>query len=117
MSDFARAARTMLEGDMAASVAAVERIVSSDFGDPEGLYNLARHLARLNRVDSALNLLDRVVAGGFFCCPAMLRDPWLEPIRATPRFTMLLEKAEDKHRAAALEFEKLEGNRVLHLGV
>src|SRR5206468_3499218 len=117
MSDFARAARTMLEGDMAASVAAVERIVSSDFGDPEGLYNLARHLARLNRVDSALDLLDRVVAGGFFCCPAMLRDPWLEPIRAVPRFTALLVKAEEKHRAAECEFEKLEGNRVLQMGI
>jgi eukaryotic-like serine/threonine-protein kinase len=117
MGDFARAARTMLEGDTAASVAAVERIVSSDFGDPEGLYNLARHLARLNRVDSALDLLDRVIAAGFFCCPAMLRDPWLEPIRATPRFTKLLEKAEEKHRAAALEFEKLEGNRALQVGI
>jgi DNA-binding winged helix-turn-helix (wHTH) protein/tetratricopeptide (TPR) repeat protein len=117
MGDFARAARTMLEGDTAASVVAVERIVSSDFGDPEGLYNLARHLARLNRVDSALDLLDRVVAAGFFCCPAMLRDPWLEPIRATSRFTKLLEKAEEKYRAAALEFEKLEGNRVLQVGI
>lgn len=116
MGDFARAARTILEGDTAASVAAVERIVSSDFRDPEGLYNLARHLARLNQVDSALDLLDRVVAGGFSCCPAMLRDPWLEPIRAIPRFTKLLKKVEEKHRAAECEFEKLEGNRVLEMG-
>jgi DNA-binding winged helix-turn-helix (wHTH) protein/tetratricopeptide (TPR) repeat protein len=115
--DFARAARTMLEGDTAASIAAVERIVSSEFSDPEGLYALARHLAHLNRVDSALDLLDRVVAGGFFCFPAMLRDPWLEPIRAIPRFTTLLEKAEEKHRAAECEFEKLEGNRVLQMGI
>ena len=116
-ADFARAARTMLEGDTAASIAAVERIVSSEFSDPEGLYALARHLARLNRVDSALDLLDRVVAGGFFCFPAMLRDPWLESIRAVPRFTALLVKAEEKHRAAECEFEKLEGNRVLQMGI
>ncbi len=46
----------------------------------------------------------------------MLRDPWLEPIRAIPRFTTLLEKAEEKHRAAESVFEKLEGNRVLQIG-
>ncbi|HEV2173457.1 MAG TPA: winged helix-turn-helix domain-containing protein [Nitrospira sp.] len=116
MSDFARTARTMLEGDTAASVASVERIVSSDFGDPEGLYNLARHLARLNREDSALDLLDRVVAGGFFCYPAMLRDPWLETTRAIPRFTKLLKEVEEKHRAAEAEFGKLEGARILQMG-
>ncbi len=116
MGDFARAARTMLEGDTTASVATVERIVSSEFSDPEGLYNLARHLARLNQVDSALDLLDRVIAGGFFCYPAMLRDPWLEPVRAIPRFTKLLKKAEEKHRAAESVFEKLEGNQVLQIG-
>jgi hypothetical protein len=116
LGDFARAARTMLEGDTAASLAAVERIVSSDFSDPEGLYNLVRHLARLNQVDSALDLLDRVVAGGFFCCPVISRDPWLEPIRAIPRFTKLLKKVEEKHRAAENDFGKLDGERILQMG-
>ena len=105
----------MLEGDTGASVDAVERIVSSPFSDPEGLYNLARHLAHLNRVDSALNLLERVVAGGFFCYPAMLRDPWLEPIRTIPGFTKLLKKVEGKHRAAESEFRKLGGNQALQI--
>jgi DNA-binding winged helix-turn-helix (wHTH) protein/tetratricopeptide (TPR) repeat protein len=115
MGDFARAARTMLEGDTAASVDVVECIVSSEFSDPEGLYNLARHLAHLNRVDSALSLLERVVAGGFFCYPAMLRDPWLEPLRAIPGFTSLLRSVEEKHLAAQSEFSKLGGNQALQI--
>ncbi len=116
MGDFARAARTLIEEDAPASVAAVERIVSSDFGDPEGLYYLARHLTHLNRVEPALDLLDRIVTGGFFCYPAMLGDPWLEPVRTTPRFTRLFEKVEEKYHATKSEFDTLEGNRILQIG-
>src|SRR5207245_6351513 len=83
MRDFIIAARTMIEGETAGSVAAVGRIVASEFSDPEGLFYLTRHLARLNQIDSALELLERVVGGGFFCYPAMVRDPWLEPVRKT----------------------------------
>ena len=44
LRDFMMAARTMIEGDAAASVATVERIIASEFSDPEGLFYLARHL-------------------------------------------------------------------------
>ena len=37
MRDFMMAARTMIEGDAAASVAAIGRITSSAFSDPEAL--------------------------------------------------------------------------------
>src|SRR5215831_5954217 len=47
MRDFMGAARTLIEGDATASIAAVGRIVSSEFSDPEGLFYLTRHLARL----------------------------------------------------------------------
>lgn len=113
MRDFIMAARTMIEGNAAASVAAVGRIVASEFSDPEGLFYLTRHLAHLNQPDSALDLLDRVVGGGFFCYPAMSSDPWLDPIRKKPRFAKLLGRAEQQHHAAAKEFTRLEGNRIL----
>jgi hypothetical protein len=116
MRDFIVAARTMIEGDKAESVAAVGRIVASEFSDPEGLFYLTRHLARLNQVDSALGLFERVVGGGFFCYPAMARDPWLEPVRNRPEFTRLLEKAEQQHRMAEKEFARLEGDRILGIG-
>jgi hypothetical protein len=84
MADFARAARTMIEEDAAGSAAAVDRIATSDFSDPEGLYYLARHLAHLSKIDEAMNLLERVVGGGFFCYPAIMEDPWLDPLRELP---------------------------------
>ena len=53
LRDFMVAARTLLEGDAAQSIAAVDRIVDSDFRDPEGLFYLTRHLSHLEEVDRA----------------------------------------------------------------
>jgi DNA-binding winged helix-turn-helix (wHTH) protein/tetratricopeptide (TPR) repeat protein len=117
MRDFIMAARTMIEGDAAGSVAAVGRIVASEFSDPEGLFYLTRHLAHLNQADSALDLLERVVGGGFFCYPAMSSDPWLDSVRKKPRFAKLLGRAEQLHHAAAKEFTRLEGNRILGIAI
>jgi DNA-binding winged helix-turn-helix (wHTH) protein/tetratricopeptide (TPR) repeat protein len=113
MRDFLTAARTIIEGDTAESIAAVGRIVASEFSDPEGLFYLTRHLSHLGQIDSSLQLFERVVGGGFSCYPAMLSDPWLEPLRKKPRFVGLLEKAEQQHRAAAGEFARLQGDRTL----
>src|SRR4029450_3570771 len=78
------AARSLLEGDVTSSSAAVNRFLSPDFKDPEGLFYAARHLARLNEDRSAIALLERGVAGGFFCFPALAQDPWLNSLRKTP---------------------------------
>jgi len=96
---FVIAARTLLEGNTAESVAAVGRIVASGFKDPEGLFYLSRHFAHLNEVGPAFDLVERVVAGGFFCYPAMANDPWLSSLRKKPAFTKLLHQA-DKQWAA-----------------
>ena len=113
MRDFMVAARTLLEGDDAQSVAAVNRIVASDFGDPEGLFYLARHLSHLQQVKPALELFERVIKGGFFCFPAMTQDPWLDPLRRKRAFENLLRQAETQHREAAAAFAKLQGEQVL----
>ena len=104
------AARTLLEGNAAESVAAVSRIVASGFRDPEGLFYLTRHLAHLNEIDRALDLFRRVVAGGFFCFPAMARDPWLNPLRGRPEFAKLLRQAQARHREAAATFARIRGD-------
>jgi DNA-binding winged helix-turn-helix (wHTH) protein/tetratricopeptide (TPR) repeat protein len=116
MRDFMMAARTMIEGDAAGSIAAVGRILSSAFSDPEALLYLTRHLAHLNQVDAALELFERVVGGGFFCFPAMSSDPWLDPLRKRSQFVTLIERAEQQHQVAAREFTRLEGNRILGIG-
>ena len=113
MRDFMMAARTMIEGDREGSNAAVRRITSSAFSDPEALLYLTRHLAHLNDADAALELWARVVGGGHFCYPAMSGDPWLDPIRESPKFVELLKSVEQKHQAAARDFARLEGNRIL----
>src|SRR4029453_5400584 len=55
LRDLAVVARTLLQGEVSESIAAVARIVASDFSDPEGLFYLSRHLAHLNEVDRALD--------------------------------------------------------------
>ena len=113
LRDFIVAARTLIEGKAAESTAAVARLAASDFRDPEGLFYLSRHLAHLDEVGPALNLLDRVVTGGFFCFPAMARDPWLDSLRRKPAFTKLLRRAEAQHQEAVAAFERLGGDKVL----
>ena len=81
--------------------------------DPEGRYYVARHLAHLGEPDGALELLARVVPDGFFCVPALTRDPWLDPLRGTPAFGAVLRDAEARHRRAVISFLTAEGDRVL----
>lgn len=113
LRDFVVVARTLLEGRAADSIAAVGRIVDSDFRDPEGLFYLSRHLARLNEINPALGLLERVVASGYFCFPTMARDPWLDSLRKKPAFTKLLKRTEVLHQEALVAFERIGGSKVL----
>lgn len=113
MRDFMIAARTLMQGHTAESVAAISRIVASDFRDPEGLFYLTRHLAHMNETERALDLFQRVVEGGFFCFPAMARDSWLDPLRGYPEFARLLGQAEARHREAATTFAQIRGDVIL----
>ena len=112
LRDFVIVARTMLEGRAADSVAAVERILASNFRDPEGLFYLSRHLARLNEGSRALDLLQRVVDSGYCCFPTMARDPWLDTLRKKPAFSKLLRQAELLHEGAEVAFEHTGGREV-----
>jgi tetratricopeptide (TPR) repeat protein len=112
LRDFVVAARTLLESHPADSIAAIRRIVASDFRDPEGLFYLSRHLARLDERDAALDLLERVVASRYFCFPAMACDPWLDSLSKKPAFTKLLRRAETLHQEARAAFERLGGGKI-----
>ena len=103
------AARTLLKGDADRSIAAINRIVASDFRDPEGLFYLIRHFCRLGQEGPVLGLFEQVVAGGFLCYPAMARDSWLDPLRESPAFATLLRKAEAQHRLALADFARMDG--------
>jgi len=109
------AARLLLDGDAAASIAAVNRFLAPDFKDPEGLFYAARHLAHLNEIGPSLDLLERVVAGGFFCYPILANDTWLDPLRKKPAFGKLLRQADSQHADARQVFARLHGEKVLGL--
>ncbi len=117
LGDFASAARTLLEGDHAGSIAAVRRILDSGFSDPQALFYLTRHLAHLGETDAAIALFDRVVAGGFIAYPAMARDPWLEPLRDDRRFMQTLASVKERYLEAEKKFEMLDGHRMLEVGL
>jgi DNA-binding winged helix-turn-helix (wHTH) protein len=111
--DIMVAARTLMQGRVADSCAAIHRIATSDFRDPEGLFYLVRHLAHLKEKDAAVQLFQRVVRGGFCCYPAMARDPWLDSIRGLPEFAKLLREARAKHREALAAFRSVNGDVIL----
>ena len=85
----------------------------ADFKDPEALFYAARHLAHLNETNRAIELLERAVAGGFFCFPALARDPWLDPLRKKPAFAEVLRQAEAEHRQATKVFTERGGEKLL----
>jgi len=64
----------------------------------------------------AIDLLRRVV-GGFFCYPAMERDPWLDRLRKKPEFTDLMRQAEARHGKAMSAFGRLNGSAILDVAL
>ena len=72
--------RALLEGDYAASLAAVDAAAALPV-DAEALYYLVRTFARLGEDARAAAGLDRVVTGGFWCHETFARDPWLGDLR------------------------------------
>ena len=115
LGDFVLAARTLLEGDHATSLSAIQRIVDSGFSDPQALFYLTRHLARLQHEEAAIDLFERAVNGGFIAFPAMTRDPWLETLRRNERYLRLLADVEVKYHAAEKQFSSLDGYRLLEV--
>jgi len=112
--DFLVGALALYEGDTDASAAAMLRVATSDFMDPEGLFYAARQLAYLGHTDDALNALERATTG-FYCYPALVRDPWLDPVRALPKFAQSLREVEARHREARAAFVAAGGDKVLGL--
>jgi serine/threonine protein kinase/Flp pilus assembly protein TadD len=108
---FGAALEQLVRGNREESLAAVRRL--STLKDPEGRFYMARHRAYLGDADGAIALLAQVVPDGFFCLPALTRDPWLDSLRAMPPFVSILREAEARHRQAVISFLVAEGDRVL----
>ena len=105
--------RAHLEGNREQSLEAIEQLRQAAFRDPEGLYYVARQLARLGERDAALEMLSRAITHGYFCYPGMLRDPWLDSLRGQKEFIEILRKAQERHREAVKSFFNLDGDVLL----
>jgi len=108
-----RAMQAALERRADPCVRDLEAMLATPFHDPEGLYMAARCLARVEARELALATFRRVVDGGFHVPFTFLRDPWLDPIRATPEFAELLRRADEGHRESERTFREAGGARLL----
>jgi TolB-like protein len=104
-----------MRGDRAACEAGVDVIDQGGFSDAEGLYFVARILAKVGSVDRALDTLDRVVSSGFTCPTTFAGDTWLESLRGVPRLAAIQERATAAHRHAADSFVRAGGQALLGL--
>jgi eukaryotic-like serine/threonine-protein kinase len=105
--------RALLEAQHEESLRASEELMKATFRDPEGMYYLARQLSYLGQKAQALEMMSRAIGQGFFCYPAMVRDPWLDPLRGHSDFTALLGKAHQLQREASALFLATGGDSLL----
>jgi serine/threonine protein kinase/tetratricopeptide (TPR) repeat protein len=85
----------------------------ADFIDPEGRFYWVRHLSQMGKLDLALSELQRAVAGGYFCAPSLVTDPWLAPLRSHPRFEGIRREAEQRRQSALAAFRNSGGPEIL----
>ncbi len=75
------------------------KIQDRGVGDPEASYKLAQAYAVLGDKPSALRVLERSIASGFFAYPYFIADPLLNSLRKEPQFANLLQAARQRHEA------------------
>jgi tetratricopeptide (TPR) repeat protein len=101
---FLTSLRAFLEGNREEGREASAELMKATFRDPEGMYYMARQFSYFREEDPALEMLSRAIDNGFFCHQTMVRDPWLDALRARPEFTDLLRKAHQLQREASAAF-------------
>jgi serine/threonine protein kinase len=108
-----RAVRALAEGDRTAALEMTRQAVGAISHGPEELFYFARHLAYLEQPEEAVVVLARAVEQGFFCHPALISDPWLDPLRSSPGFRAVVQIARMRHEQAAQVFAESGGERLL----
>jgi len=101
---YVKSLRALLEGKREESLEASEELRKGTFRDPEGMYYVARQLSYLGADANAMELLRRSVEHGFYCYPAMVRDPWLDGLRGKAEFSDTLHEAHQLHLEAVQTF-------------
>jgi tetratricopeptide (TPR) repeat protein len=81
--------------------------------DPEGYTSGGIILCKLGSHDLALHALAKAVDGGYTVTEPLLYDPWLAPLRDTPRFAEILRRAQARRDEALAVFRAEGGERLL----
>jgi len=117
MRQLCLALRSLLEGDRATSIAAIDNLLLTTPSDPEARYFFARYLARLGEVDRANDVLASAVFGGFIANRVMAWDPWLDSLRTTPSFQAVQAQAKARYAVAVRSFREAGGEEILGAGL
>jgi DNA-binding winged helix-turn-helix (wHTH) protein len=107
------ALRALLEGDRAASLAALDWLLLNAIPDPEAHYFYARYLARLGEVERANDALAAAVFGGFIASRVMAWDPWLDPLRGSASFQAVQAQADARRLVALRSYIDAGGEETL----
>jgi TolB-like protein len=108
--------RALAETSRAEALRVLESALSLLTHGPEELFYAARSFAYLSDIERALVILARAVDEGFFCYPALTRDPWLDSVRGTPEFIRIMRRALEQHTAAFRAYVETGGERILGAG-
>ncbi len=112
-----KAHRLALEGRVDESLAAHEPLRAGGFTDPEGWYVAAFLIARAGAVQPSLELLTRVVDGGYAAClNALDHDPIWTPLHGTPAFDTMVERVRSAVDHAHQMFDAAGGDAILTTG-
>jgi tetratricopeptide (TPR) repeat protein len=105
--------RAYLEGNFAECLRPIAELETLIHPDPETLFYIARHLARINQRERAMVTLCKVIDGGFLCASSLARDPWLESLHGAPGYAELAQKAERRRLEIHAAFLDAGGEQVL----
>ncbi len=108
-----RSLRAYLEGDFEECLKATEIGESLTPRDPELLYYMARHLARINERERAITILSSALDRGFLWATAITRDPWFSSLRASVPYVDLIRNAEQKRDEVHAAFLAAGGGQLL----
>jgi CheY-like chemotaxis protein len=86
--------------------------------DPEALFFMARLVAAVGETQVALTQIERSLDGGYIPYPSLVRDdPWLDSLRPTDQYQMLVERARSQYREALGAFVGAGGPELLGVQV
>jgi DNA-binding winged helix-turn-helix (wHTH) protein len=102
-----------LEGESTKGIAILRGAQTPDLGEPEQRFYMARQAARFGDLNLANEILLRSVQEGYWSTISLLRDPWLEPLRATGEFHRTFELVKSREAQSHAAFINAGGEEIL----